>query len=664
MEESPMKGKKRKENKIHAKEKHQTVETRHDEEKNTDHIRTDSKHSKNHKPETDDIETKVKQHKSGAEMREDRTRYDKDKHKIGGPMRMPKRHHENKQGRVPDRSHVRERKSKSRSHKKDDDAHIRSTRLVPLSLMQQEEEGTPEGGAGGGGGGGHKQDKRPSYLSPYSTMKQMKEIIEAFPEANATFETIGRTAEYNDIVIIKVIQKNRDADTYFRAGESKYIDEVPEKKIIFIVHGLVVMGIKKVPALVEIENLTILLSYYLKHINKFDIFLIPMANPDGQAFNLNASPFQSASVGLWNKNMSPQDACPGVDVDRNFDVAWNGSRLMSSCSPLYPGPAAFSEVESKAIRDIFHYFGHKIIAYINVHASSHSDRVFKGEAILFPRGYTELQSDDDKYIDLRGEVDEAMKNASFQVMSVAVETLYNWYGRVTGSSVDYASTASPFQSASVGLWNKNMSPQDACPGVDVDRNFDVAWNGSRLMSSCSPLYPGPAAFSEVESKAIRDIFHYFGHKIIAYINVHASSHSDRVFKGEAILFPRGYTELQSDDDKYIDLRGEVDEAMKNASFQVMSVAVETLYNWYGRVTGSSVDYASTVYGIPFALEFAMQPYSDPDTALLAVKHIWTRVIDTTFAYIHKSLHSSDVGGGYVRRSAGRRHLFKLVYRKF
>lgn len=34
--------------------------------------------------------------------------------------------------------------------------------------------------------------------------------------------------------------------------------------------------------------------------------------------------------------------------------------------------------------------------------------------------------------------------------------------------------------------------------------------------------------------------------------------------------------------------------MKNASFQVMSVAVDTLYNWYGKISGSSVDYASTV----------------------------------------------------------------------
>lgn len=49
-----------------------------------------------------------------------------------------------------------------------------------------------------------------------------------------------------------------------------------------------------------------------------------------------------------------------------------------------------------------------------------------------------------------------------------------------------------------------------------------------------------------------------------------------------------------DDDKYVDLKGEIDEAMRNASFTVMSVTVDTIYNFYGKVTGSSVDYASTV----------------------------------------------------------------------
>lgn len=66
------------------------------------------------------------------------------------------------------------------------------------------------------------------------------------------------------------------------------------------------------------------------------------------------------------------------------------------------------------------------------------------------------------------------------------------------------------------------------------------------------------------------------------------------FQGDAVLYPKGFTELVGDEDKYIDLKGEIDEAMRNASFKVLSVTVDSLYNWYGMVSGTSVDYASTV----------------------------------------------------------------------
>lgn len=60
------------------------------------------------------------------------------------------------------------------------------------------------------------------------------------------------------------------------------------------------------------------------------------------------------------------------------------------------------------------------------------------------------------------------------------------------------------------------------------------------------------------------------------------------------MYPNGYSDHQSDDDKYIDLKAEIDEAIKNANFKVMSVTVDTLYNWYGKVSGTSVDYAASV----------------------------------------------------------------------
>ncbi|CAH0724392.1 unnamed protein product, partial [Brenthis ino] len=227
-------------------------------------------------------------------------------------------------------------------------------------------------------------------LSPYSIREQLTRMAKKVKNATVAIEVIGRTVEYNDIVLLKMTKNHGSSDKYFRAGNDKYEQNEEEKKIIFIVQGLSVMGAK--------------------------------------------------SLGIWNKNVALQGECPGVALDRNFDISWNNNRSINSCNQEYPGPVPFSEAETRAVRDVFHRYNHKIAAYFHVHAGSYDPSIFKGDAVLYPKGYTDSALDDDKYIDLRAEIEEAMRNASFRVLSVTVDTLYNWYGKVGGSSVDYAST--------------------------------------------------------------------------------------------------------------------------------------------------------------------------------------------------------------------------------
>lgn len=75
-----------------------------------------------------------------------------------------------------------------------------------------------------------------------------------------------------------------------------------------------------------------------------------------------------------------------------------------------------------------------------------------------------------------------------------------------------------------------MSPQDTCPGVALDRNFNVAFNNAQSLQSCNPQYPGGRPFSEPETQAIRDVFHAHGHKMIAYIHVHAGGYHEHIYK--------------------------------------------------------------------------------------------------------------------------------------
>lgn len=81
-----------------------------------------------------------------------------------------------------------------------------------------------------------------------------------------------------------------------------------------------------------------------------------------------------------------------------------------------------------------------------------------------------------------------------------------------------------------------MSPQDACPGVMLDRNFDVAWDEGPRLSSCSQHYPGNHPFSEHETQAIREVFRRLSHRIVAYIHVHGGGFNGQVFKVLMYLF--------------------------------------------------------------------------------------------------------------------------------
>nr|XP_032520168.1 uncharacterized protein LOC116772180 [Danaus plexippus plexippus] len=241
-------------------------------------------------------------------------------------------------------------------------------------------------------------------FSSYNLKQQLTSIAQEIPNANITIEVIGRTLEYQDILMLRISENT--GHRYFRADDQKYAEELPEKKIIFIVHGLKVMGMRDIPCLSTTGSFRVLLSYYTSHLDKFNIFLIPMANPDGYTY---------------------------IRSTYNEELVWLKRGINFIEVP-------FSEAETRAVRDIFHKYGHKIVAFFNVHAGSYHSSVFRGDAVLYPKGYSDTAIDDDKYIDLKGEIDEVIRNASFQVYSVTVDTLYNWYGLVKGSSVDYAST--------------------------------------------------------------------------------------------------------------------------------------------------------------------------------------------------------------------------------
>jgi carboxypeptidase T len=108
-----------------------------------------------------------------------------------------------------------------------------------------------------------------------------------------------------------------------------------------------------------------------------EIWVVPMTNPDGHEFSRTESR-------LWRKNRRQNpDGSFGVDPNRNYGYMW-GTLNVSTSSQVptdvtYVGPRAFSEPETRAIRDLI---GRELISGV---LSYHS----YSQLILYPWGYTD-----------------------------------------------------------------------------------------------------------------------------------------------------------------------------------------------------------------------------------------------------------------------------------
>lgn len=76
---------------------------------------------------------------------------------------------------------------------------------------------------------------------------------------------------------------------------------------------------------------------------------------------------------MWRKTRSHypavNDTCYGVDGNRNFDILWNEFGVSSNpCADTYPGHEAFSEVETRYVRDILREYVPRIQIFMDHHS--------------------------------------------------------------------------------------------------------------------------------------------------------------------------------------------------------------------------------------------------------------------------------------------------------
>ncbi len=115
-------------------------------------------------------------------------------------------------------------------------------------------------------------------------------------------------------------------------------------------------------------------------VGRSEIWIIPLVNPDGLEYSIDVYRY-------WRKNRRANaDGSFGVDLNRNYGFMWGVDDAGSSPSPLsetYRGPSAFSEPETRAVRDLF--LRRDFRAVVSYHSFS--------QTILYPWGYTDVPTD-------------------------------------------------------------------------------------------------------------------------------------------------------------------------------------------------------------------------------------------------------------------------------
>uniref|UniRef100_A0A8C8BI16 Carboxypeptidase A2 n=1 Tax=Otus sunia TaxID=257818 RepID=A0A8C8BI16_9STRI len=109
-------------------------------------------------------------------------------------------------------------------------------------------------------------------------------------------------------------------------------------------------------------------------LNKMDIFLLTVTNPDGYVFTHTTNR-------MWRKTRSKNQGsvCVGVDPNRNWDAGFGGPGASNNpCSDSYHGPSANSEVEVRSVVNFIKNHGN-IRAFLTLHSYS--------QLLMYPYGY-------------------------------------------------------------------------------------------------------------------------------------------------------------------------------------------------------------------------------------------------------------------------------------
>jgi len=208
----------------------------------------------------------------------------------------------------------------------------------------------------------------------YHSYKELEADLKSLENAHPSIvdlHTIGTSLEDRNIYAVK-ISDNVDRDEE-EAGVlflgCHHAREWISVEVPFLLARWLAEGYEGNPAIREL-------------VDRSEIWIVPLLNPDGLEYSINVYRY-------WRKNRRANaDGTFGVDLNRNYGYMWGRDDQGSSAEPDagdYRGVSAFSEPETRAVRDLF--LGRNFLAAVSYHSYSQS--------ILYPWGFTDIPTGKD-----------------------------------------------------------------------------------------------------------------------------------------------------------------------------------------------------------------------------------------------------------------------------
>ncbi|XP_064089088.1 carboxypeptidase B-like [Macrobrachium nipponense] len=183
----------------------------------------------------------------------------------------------------------------------------------------------------------------------------------------------GLPAQYPNKIRVDKPGRTIENRAVYRVRLTNNITDNVQKKVVLIDGGIHAREwVSPAAALYIIE--TLIANTGLTESIEWQI--MPVLNPDGYVYSWSSNR-------LWRKNRSRSSTstCVGVDLNRNFGYQWGGLGTSGNpCSEVYKGTSAFTERESKTLRDVMLPLNGKLKAYLSLHSY--------GQYILYPWGYS------------------------------------------------------------------------------------------------------------------------------------------------------------------------------------------------------------------------------------------------------------------------------------